>query len=304
MDIRNIIIIILFIIVSIEIIHLIIIKKELKRITKQIKHIKNNNSNNLINSQISLKEVNQLINEINVLLKESKKEKSNYEDKTIQLKKMITNISHDLRTPLTSAIGYIEIILNSDLDEKEKQAELQIIEERLKRLEELINSFFEFSKIKSANKTIELEEVNLNSILEESIIHYYEDYKKSNREIILKNKLSNHKIMSNKEMLTRVFDNLIGNSYKHSKSNLTISVENKKDIEITFSNKLDYQELDINHIFDEFYTVDISRTKNNTGLGLAIAKEFIENLGGKINAKKKQDNLEIIIKLPKNLTKS
>lgn len=304
MDIRNIIIIILFIIVSIEIIHLIIIKKELKRITKQIKHIKNNNSNNLINSQISLKEVNQLIKEINVLLKESKKEKSNYEDKTIQLKKMITNISHDLRTPLTSAIGYIEMILNSDLDEKEKQAELQIIEERLKRLEELINSFFEFSKIKSANKTIELEEVNLNSILEESIIHYYEDYKKANREIILENKLSNHKIISNKEMLTRVFDNLIGNSYKHSKSNLTISVENKKDIEITFSNKLDYQELDINHIFDEFYTVDISRTKNNTGLGLAIAKEFIENLGGKINAKKKQDNLEIIIKLPKNLTKS
>lgn len=304
MDIRNIIIIILFIIVSIEIIHLIIIKKELKRITKQVKHIKNNNSNNLINSQISLKEVNQLISEINVLLKESKKEKSNYEDKTIQLKKMITNISHDLRTPLTSAIGYIEMILNSDLDEKEKQAELQIIEERLQRLEELINSFFEFSKISSSNKKIELEELNLTSVIEESIIHYYDDYKKDGREIILNNTLDKNKILSNKEMLTRVFDNLIGNSYKHSKSNLTINIENKKDIEITFENKLEYQELDVNHIFDEFYTVDISRTKNNTGLGLAIAKEFIENLGGKVNAEKKQDNLEIIIKLPNNLTKS
>ena len=105
-------------------------------------------------------------------------------------------------------------------------------------------------------------------------------------------------------MLTRVFDNLIGNSYKHSNSNLNIKVEEKENIEIIFSNKLENQNLDINHIFDEFYTVDISRTKNNTGLGLAIAKEFIENLEGTIQAKEKKDNLEVIIKLPNNLTKS
>lgn len=304
MDIRNIIIIILFIIASIAIIHLIVIKKELKRIAKKVNTVKNNNSNNLINSQVSLKEVNQLISEINILLKETKKVKSSYEAKTTQLKKMITNISHDLRTPLTSAYGYVEMILTSDLSEEEKQSELHIIKERLTRLEELLNSFFEFSKLTSGDKTIELEEINLNSILEECIIHYYEDYKKLDREIILDSKISKIKILSNKEMLTRVFDNLIGNSYKHSNSNLNIKVEEKDKIEITFSNKLENQNLDINHIFDEFYTVDISRTKKNTGLGLAIAKEFIENLEGTIQAKKKKDNLEIIINLPNNLTKS
>ena len=171
MDIRNIIIIILFIIASIAIIHLIVIKKELKRIAKKVNTVKNNNSNNLINSQISLKEVNQLIKEINILLKETKKVKSSYEAKTTQLKKMITNISHDLRTPLTSAYGYVEMILTSDLSEEEKQSELHIIKERLTRLEELLNSFFEFSKLTSGDKTIELEEINLNSILEECIIH-------------------------------------------------------------------------------------------------------------------------------------
>ena len=294
MDIRNIIIIILFIIASIAIIHLIVIKKELKRIAKKVNTVKNNNSNNLINSQISLKEVNQLIKEINILLKETKKVKSSYEAKTTQLKKMITNISHDLRTPLTSAYGYVEMIVTSDLSEEEKQS----------GLEELLNSFFEFSKLTSGDKTIELEEINLNSILEECIIHYYEDYKKLDREIILDSKISKIKILSNKEMLTRVFDNLIGNSYKHSNSNLNIKVEEKENIEIIFSNKLENQNLDINHIFDEFYTVDISRTKNNTGLGLAIAKEFIENLEGTIQAKEKKDNLEVIIKLPNNLTKS
>ena len=223
MDIRNIIIIILFIIASIAIIHLIVIKKELKRIAKKVNTVKNNNSNNLINSQISLKEVNQLIKEINILLKETKKVKSSYEAKTTQLKKMITNISHDLRTPLTSAYGYVEMILTSDLSEEEKQSELHIIKERLT----------------SGDKTIELEEINLNSILEECIIHYYEDYKKLDREIILDSKISKIKILSNKEMLTRVFDNLIGNSYKHSNSNLNIKVEEKENIEIIFSNKLE-----------------------------------------------------------------
>ena len=197
MDIRNIIIIILFIIASIAIIHLIVIKKELKRIAKKVNTVKNNNSNNLINSQISLKEVNQLIKEINILLKETKKVKSSYEAKTTQLKKMITNISHDLRTPLTSAYGYVEMILTSDLSEEEKQSELHIIKERLTRLEELLNSFFEFSKLTSGDKTIELEEINLNSILEECIIHYYEDYKKLDREIILDSKISKIKILSN-----------------------------------------------------------------------------------------------------------
>lgn len=215
---------------------------------------------------------------------------------------MITNISHDLRTPLTSAIGYIEIIQQSDLSKEEKQKELQIVEERLRRLEELINSFFEFSKISSSNKQIELEEVNLISIIENSIVHYYEDYKKDDREIIFNNKLEKNKILSNKEMLTRVFDNLIGNSYKHSNSNLTISIENKENIEIIFSNELEYPDLDIKHIFDEFYTIDISRTKNNTGLGLAIAKQFIEDLDGTIEAKKQNNDLEIIINLPNNLT--
>ena len=98
-----------------------------------------------------------------------------------------------------------------------------------------IKFIFEFSKLTSGDKTIELEEINLNRILEECIIHYYEDYKKLDREIILDSKISKIKILSNKEMLTRVFDNLIGNSYKHSNSNLNIKSEEKENIEIIFS---------------------------------------------------------------------
>ena len=100
-------------------------------------------------------------------------------------------------------------------------------------------------------------------------------------------------------MLERIFDNLIRNAYKHSISNLDISVKIKDEIEITFINNLTYKNLDTDKIFDEFYTVDISRTKGNTGLGLAIAKEFAEQLNGQISASKNQNKLIIKLKFNK-----
>lgn len=288
------IIVILVIVILLLISYLFSIKRELKRITNSIKILKKDDSNHLIHSEISLKEASELIKEINLLIKESKDDKIIYNKKNKNLRKMITNISHDLRTPLTSALGYIDIVLNSDLSQEEKEKDLKIIEERLKRLEELITSFFEFSKIVS-NNMLELSEVNIISVIEESIAHHYEDYKNSNREIIFNNTLTKYKIKSNKEILVRVFDNLINNAFKHSKGNLEIKVEFKKNLKIAFTNLLLYPDLDIEHIFDEFYTIDISRTKGNTGLGLAIAKEFTEALGGKIYAKKTKKNLNIII---------
>ncbi len=289
------IIVILIIVIFLLIIYLFLLKKEFNRITNNIKLLKKENSNHLINSEISLKEAKKLINEINLLIKESKEDKIVYSQKNKRLKKMITNISHDLRTPLTSALGYIEIVLYSNLPQEEKEKDLRIIEERLKRLDNLINSFFEFSKTTSNNNIPDLVDINIISVMEECIAHYYEDYKNANREIIFNNTTTKYKMKSNKEMLTRVFDNLINNALKHSEGNLEIKIETQNNLKITFSNSLLYPDLDIDHIFDEFYTVDISRTKGNTGLGLAIAKEFTEILGGKIYAKKTKKNLNIII---------
>ena len=217
--------------------------------------------------------------------------------------KMMTNISHDLRTPLTSALGYIDMILYSNISKEEQIKELKIIEERLKRLEELINSFFEFSKIISNNKDPELEKMNLNTILENCIINYYEDYKNHKRQILFNYNQNKIMLYSNKEILVRIFDNLIANAYKHSTGDLEINITANDTIKITFINSLDYNDLDIHKMFDEFYTIDISRTKGNTGLGLAIAKEFTESLGGKIYANKKKGLLEITMEFNQLLNK-
>ena len=276
------VIIILIIVIIILLTYLFLYHNEIKHISKEIDIIKDLNSNTLIHSKYNLKIINNLIYKINNLLTESKNIKIDYGNKNKSLMKMMTNISHDLRTPLTSALGYIDIILKSDLSEEEKKRDLITIEKRLRRLEELISSFFEFSKIISINKRPTLEKINLTSVLEESVIVFYDDYKKNNREILLDCNQRKIIINSNKMLLTRIFENLIGNAYKHSNSDLSIKVEIANKVKIIFSNELLDDDVDVDKIFDEFYTVDISRTKEGTGLGLAIAKEFTRQLNGKI----------------------
>lgn len=291
------VIIILIIVIIILLTYLFLYHNEIKHISKEIDIIKDLNSNTLIHSKYNLKIINNLIYKINNLLTESKNIKIDYGNKNKSLMKMMTNISHDLRTPLTSALGYIDIILKSDLSEEEKKRDLITIEKRLRRLEELISSFFEFSKIISINKRPTLEKINLTSVLEESVIAFYDDYKKNNREILLDCNQRKIIINSNKLLLTRIFENLIGNAYKHSNSDLSIKVEIANKVKIIFSNELLDDDVDVGKIFDEFYTVDISRTKEGTGLGLAIAKEFTRQLNGKIYAEKRKGQLKIIIEL-------
>ena len=255
---------------------------EIKNIAGQLKKIVSEDTNSLVKSSSGT--ADRLIIQINILLKEIHSIKTEYSRKNHALEQMITNISHDLRTPLTSAMGYIEMLSSADVTEQERNRELEIIRKRLARLEELINSFFEFSKIISAGESPEKTQLNLISVLEEAVVHYYDDYSSHNRKIILD--CSQYKLMicSNYNMLMRIFDNLIGNALKHSDSDLKIRVSTGEKIRIEFENKIERSDIDVSRIFEEFYTVDTSRTKGSTGLGLAIAKQFTEILGGQITA--------------------
>lgn len=292
----EIILVILVIIILFLASYLFFMKRELKRIKEELGLVLSRKTNGLVHTEFTSKEINSLVECINNHLTEIKSRESKLERKNANFIKMIRNISHDLRTPLTSSLGYASLMLESDMSEQEKIKNLKIIEERLKRLSVLIDSFFEFSKILSDNKKIELTEINLVALIEKSISNHYEDFSKDKRVINFKTNIRKINIKSNELMLARVFDNLIRNAYKHSDGNLDIEVnQNYGKVKIKFINNLLYSELDVDRMFDEFYTVDISRTKGNTGLGLAIAKEFVEQLNGKIKADKKNNKLIITI---------
>ena len=292
----EIIVVILSIILLFLMAYLFLIKRELKRIKKELDLVLSRKTNSLVHVEFTTKEIKELVDCINKHLTNINDKESKLEKKNTNFIKMIRNISHDLRTPLTSSLGYVNLILNSNEKEQEKIKNLKIVEERLKRLSELIDSFFEFTKVLSNDQTIELANVNLVGIMEKSISNHYEDFQELKRMIEFKTPKRKILLNTNEIMLTRVFDNLIRNAYKHSSSNLKIEIlEEKNTIKIKFTNDLISEEIDVDQIFDEFYTVDISRTKGNTGLGLAISKEFVEQLNGTIQAKKSHNKLIITI---------
>lgn len=268
---------------------------EMLSITKQLRRLRGQDTNELVHSAISRSLSDELINEINGMLREMRRSRICYQQKNHNLEQMIINISHDLRTPLTSAMGYVGIIRNSALPQEEKDREIEIIEKRLLRLEELLDAFFEFSKIISSDRLPDMEELNLTAVLEEAMVLYYDDYCAKGREIIYCCDASGLSLWSNRNMLMRIFDNLISNALRHGVGNLKVSVKKEDGVRIYFENTLSVSKLDMECIFDEFYTTDISRTKGNTGLGLAIAKQFTELLGGVISAESREGKFVVTI---------
>lgn len=279
---------------AVMLILLAVFRMEIRHIREQLTILENKDTNTLIASTYGT--CDELITDINALLKQMRDTKTEYIREKHVIEQMLTNISHDLRTPLTSAMGYVELVRRKDISEEERQRELEVIHKRMLRLEELINSFFEFSKMISGSENPEIQTVDLIAVLEECIVHYFDDFCNVGREISFDCK-GRLKIQSNKAMLMRIFDNLISNSLKHGEGTLAIKVDDPEGLKISFDNPTSDEDIDADRVFDEFYTTDISRTKGSSGLGLAIAKQFTVMLGGKISADTRDGHFVVTVSL-------
>lgn len=237
--------------------------------------------------------VSSLANDINVELKELQKQKHRYIQGDKELKNAITNISHDLRTPLTTICGYLSLL---DKEEKSEHIarQLSIIKNRTFALKQLVEELFRYTTIISDTENSVYTETVINNVLEDCISSYYAIFKEKG--ITPNINLCEQKIVRSvdKTALLRIFNNVIDNAIKYSEGDLTISLfENGK---IVFSNHTsDLNEIQIGKLFDRFYTVNTAR--KSTGLGLSIAKALIEKMGGNISADYSNNVLSIIIKL-------
>ena len=230
---------------------------------------------------------------INRQLKELRLEYHRYHQGNTELKTAITNISHDLRTPLTAICCYLYMIRNSD-DDSEINSYLDIIEERTDTMKQLTEELFRYSVIVSDENKAEIEEVFVNQVLAESISSFYPVLKEKG--ITPQISISDERIVRNinKSNLSRVFSNLLNNAVKYSDGDLEITLADTG--EIIFANTAkELSTVEVEQLFDRFYTVEAAR--NSTGLGLSIARTLVERMGGTITADYANDRLTIRITL-------
>ncbi|HAT4364852.1 TPA: HAMP domain-containing histidine kinase [Clostridium perfringens] len=271
--------------------------KEINRLTLELKKLNSEGKIEKLRLSLPNKNIENLIVEINTLIDDKRKMENIYKEKDMELREAIANMSHDLRTPLTSIMGYVYLLNDDKLDKEERKEYLKIIEKRSAVLNDLITNFYGLSRIQADQYEIKLEPVNLELVLGEIIAAFYEtlDYKFGEPEINIEEGLG--PVLGDKQALNRIFTNLIENIIKHGEGEVKISLKKKnKYIVMEFSNKAEELEpKDVNRIFEKFFTKDRMRTGQNTGLGLAIVKLLVEKQGQKIEAKKVGNRLVINI---------
>ena len=283
--------IILFCICIFLILKLCLIKHSIKEIEKSFTYILKSDTNNIITISSSDKDIKNLTININENLTDLRKQTLQYKSGNQELKKIITNISHDLRTPLTAIRGYIDLIQQEKLSDKQEKY-LKIVEKKSNELTELTKQLFEFSKLMDSDIELKKENCCINEILEETLVSYYNIFKEKN--IVPKVSICNKKIykLVNRISIIRIFENILSNVSKYSTGDFKVTMNENGTI--SFSNKANSLDATtVQKIFERYFSVE--NAKESTGIGLSIAKQLVELNNGKIRAKYIKDTLFIEI---------
>ena len=287
--------------------------KKLNYIFKILDEVLQGNFNQRIRLQNHIRPLNILSIKINSIIERLQKINEDNKISEEARKKMISNISHDLRTPLTSMLGYMELILednvlnnnqvlgdnnalNKDeildsnkLSDKQKEEYLKIVYSKGNYLYNLMEGFFRISKLDSNDVRLEMKEVNISEIIRENIISFFNEIKKINLEPKISIPEEDIHILSDEKALNRILSNLISNTLKHGLKATIIGISlncDEKNIFIDiYDNGVGIPEDEINYVFDRLYTVEKSRKLDlrSSGLGLTIVKKLVQALGGKIS---------------------
>lgn len=267
------------------------LRSSIREVAEELEEKLELDTNTLLSISSGDRAVRMLAARINVQLRGLRKERLRLQNGDAELKTAITNISHDLRTPLTAICGYLDLL------EQEKHTEnsrryLAVIRERTDAMNTLTEELFRYSIITSTAEDLRFEMVSLNDILEQSLSGCYGVLSK--RGITPDIQMPEKPVMRklDKNALRRVFDNILNNAAKYSDGDLTVTLD--ADGTIRFSNAAEKLScVQTEKLFDRFFTVETA--KGSTGLGLSIAKLLTEKMGGTIGVDYQNDRLYVFV---------
>ena len=283
-------------------IKLIVIKKEMRRITGDMKE---NDDGRNINVDFIDKDLQNMIMEVNCLYENIMKIKAEGKENEEKIRESISMISHDMRTPLTSIIGYLQVAERSD-DKADINSNIDIALDRAKYLNKLVNDFFELSLIESGQVSVDLERVNLCEVICEEILAESPEIDRRGIEPTFEQAEQNIYVSADKKKLVRIVQNLISNAVKYSDKRLEFKIETGRSaggsrdagsVEMCIITDSGIK-IDTDRIFDRFVKGDSARASGGAGLGLYICRNFARMMGGDISAEQDDENFIIRLELP------
>ncbi len=271
-----------------------LLQKSLDDIGRQLGERLSSDTNNPIFLSSRDPHARKLAAELNVQLKELRRQRQRYENGDQELKEAVTNISHDLRTPLTAICGYLELLERGEKT-LEPERYLALIADRAEAMKRLTEELLRYSVAASGEEESKLEPVDLNAAVEEAAASFYGALMEGG--ITPHVSLPDQRVIRNldRAALSRVLDNLLSNALKYSGGDLSVVLEPTGVI--TLSNAAPgLDEVQVGRLFDRFYTVESAR--HSTGLGLSIAGALTERMGGTIAARYEDGRLSVVLRFP------
>ncbi len=286
-----IIIVILLLIIFVLLAKVYFLCKSAHEITEAFRDRLAADTNTLIGISARDPYMRKLAAEINTQLRLLRKERHRYQNGDRELKETVTNISHDLRTPLTAICGYLELLERTEKT-LEQERYLMFISQRAKAMKELTQELLRYSVAASGGEELRLEPVDLNAALEDAVASFYGVLVE--REIAPRVSLPEKRVVRNldRAALSRVLGNLLSNALRYSGGDLHVALD--EDGTIALSNAApELDEVQVGRLFDRFFTVGTGR--GSTGLGLSIAKVLTKQMGGTISARYEAGRLTILL---------
>ncbi len=236
------------------------------------------------------KQIIGVIEQINELLVDHEKALANYAKTEIAMRKMISNISHDLKTPLTVVLGYLETLnLSSErISDEERNRLLTRVHGKTVEVIELIHTFFDLAKLESGDKHVELTRVDMSELCRKNILQFYERLTKKGFEVDIQIPEASLYARGNEDALDRMLNNLISNAIEYGADGRVLGIALRSDDAHLFVDVWDrgkgIPEQHQDRVFERMYTLEDSRNKNyeGSGLGLTITKRLAESMGGSI----------------------
>ncbi|KKK33832.1 histidine kinase [Salinicoccus sediminis] len=278
-------------------------RRELSKISGQLGRYNDFHTKKKIDVSLADQGIEQLGAEINRLIDlyvNAERERIRSER---ELKQAVANISHDLRTPLTSIKGYIQMAASDDLSEAERREYMDIADARTKRLEQLVDDFFELSRIESADYRLSPETINLKRHFGEVMLGFYNSFEERGIEPEITMPQQGVFMHTDPSALTRILENLLSNAIRYSDGEIRAGITESDDSIVIFAaNSAAHIDgsTDLNMLFDRFYAADRSRTDKSTGLGLSIARSLVEKTEGTIRAEYERDMFTVRCEWPKS----